>query len=242
MFFAKLKNISKLKIDTYNFGSKIKVIDIDVKPYNIKIDKEFFVLDLCNAYYLEKCKARCCKDIMKKVTLIFSNEDHEVLSLQVRKLTYPVLIDMNDKKFIYWGINIRDKCPFLEKSGTCSIHQVKPLMCQIPMIHFDLVDNVVHIKKRLYGDKFKESCILELKPFSDLSERISCEKRDFSTFSRIKREFEVLGIEHKVDKIIEEIQGTYVRIEDTSKEVVKKDNLVTDSVKGEEKLDFNAWR
>lgn len=202
-----------------SFLNKLKAEPLDLMDhgfndivYKYKIDNEFFRDDLCNAQHLLTCKAKCCRDISKGICLIYSERDFQDLPKRFKNSFESVFITVNKERKMFYYLYVKNVCPFLKKNGKCEIHKWKPLMCEIPMIHFDLKEGVVHVTKRLYGCGFEKSCVMKLEPFKDKINMIRNYVKDSNVLIKMGQEFDWLGVKHNIWKILDSIVNRYVKL------------------------------
>lgn len=214
-FLNKLKT-EPLLVQVHHEGMwKLLVNDGTVYPWTI--DKSFYTDDLCDAMHFGKCNAKCCKAFIKGISLIFTAADYLKLPSYFRYSNSSsfemVRILVNGVERLYYVLNVQESCPALSEHGICMIHECKPMMCRIPMIHFDFDDSMtLHVNKRLYGGGFENLCTLELAPIKDKEQLLKCETSDLRTLERIYSEFVYAGVVGSVCELAGELSDGYGKL------------------------------
>lgn len=96
-----------------------------------------------------------------------------------------------------------NSCTFLIHGWGCTIHEWNPIRCMLPLIAFDHRKNgdKVIVRKRLPGRNWRIGCPIEFRMPRTLEE---FEGRTISRFIKLKEYLDVIGVEHRVDWIIEQ--------------------------------------
>jgi len=201
-------NISKQPIQ-YTLDGKCFTINT---PRKIFISKNFFRGFVC------KSCGRCCK-----VNFYNCYSENE---FNIFKKVYPEKIQMFDKKDLIvnntkcnvyvTSHNDDGICPYLSVDNMCTVHEINPLHCAIPLMKFKNVDNITYITKEPYGRNWQFGCKAELtkQPITPYMQ-----PRDLYLLTRVKALCDEWGVDTYIDKIIDTLKNntTIQTIEVTDK-------------------------